>query len=134
MPQRDYQPIVKSGLIVIGTTAWMIDLVSNLTVVPAERYIIVVIGNTLLSIVLCAYVIAIDISRYSTGQALQLLPQTQLALWLVGMAAVLLATDGLRWFHPTVSAWVFVAVALTLVSWGGFIWLWQQLATGRKGG
>lgn len=131
MFQRDFQTVAKSSLLVVVTAISINYLVSTL---PADRSLVILVGHTVLLTVLGAFIVSIDFARYNEKRALGLLPQTQLALWLAGIVAVMLATDGVRWFDPNVVAWIFVVITLTLASRGGFVWLWHQLVARLKPG
>jgi hypothetical protein len=121
MIHRDLQAILKGAAVVIMTAAFL-----NSFALVKARSMTMLVGEGLLLLVLSAFVVSIDFSLFEM-KPLKLLPQTQLALWLVGIVAVILATNGLSFFVLDVPIWVFGVIALTVASRAGFVWLWDRL-------
>jgi hypothetical protein len=127
MLQRDLQIIVK-GIVLVVMTAVAIGYLT--LALPSDRLTgTILIGNVLLLVIIGSFILAIDFSRYGDKQALRLLPQMQLALWLVGMVSIILSTDGLSWFSPNVFSWILLVILLTFTSREGLVWLWRQVAS-----
>lgn len=122
MIQRDLTAIVKASLIV-GMTAVFI----RFELPVGQDATMILVGRTLLYAVFGTFLFAGDFS-FSEARPFRLLSQTQLVLWSVGLLAIILATDGLRWLEPTANFWIGTAILLTLMSHAGFVWLWHQVA------
>jgi len=138
MMRRDLEILAKSTLILAMTVGSLEPLFSS-TVPKGISMTSVLVGRLLLSVIFSALVLATDFLLLFGGAdrrpRLQLLPQTQLVLWIVGMGATMLATGGLRWFEPapSVAAWALAAILLTFSCQDGFRWLWQEVMSTWQG-
>ena len=128
MVQRDLKTVAKAALIVSMTAAFI-----RFDLPVGQAVTTIIVGRTLLGIVFGAFLFSGDFS-FSEARPFQLLPQTQLVLWGVGLLAIILATDGLRWLEPTVNFWIGTAIVLTIGSHAGFLWVWRQLVRKLMGG
>ncbi len=124
MDQReDLKTVIKAALLVAFTATFMrFDLPAG------QAALTILIGRTLLCIVFGTHLLSSEMSL-SEMRPSQLLPQTQLLLWGVGLLAIMLATDMLRWFEPTRNFWIGMALVLTFGSRAGFLWLWRRMTS-----
>lgn len=124
MKRQEVQIIVTSGTIVVAT---VIATYAVTTSIPAEHSIaVVLIGQTLLFTVFTASFLAQQIDDIGQS-ATQLRPQTQIALWIAGVAAIILATDMLEWFDVHPAFMLIILILLTGRFRNGFRWLLQRM-------
>jgi hypothetical protein len=123
MAHRDLQTILKASLVVVGTAAIM-----SFDLPQSSAGTAILIGRGLLSITFATMIISPEQLLPEPQPLTYPLPQTQLALWGLGLFAVLLATNGWQWLEPSRNFWIGMTIALTIGFHKGFVWLWHQLA------
>ncbi|NOX61574.1 MAG: hypothetical protein GXP42_06460 [Chloroflexi bacterium] len=121
MFRRDLETFLKSVFVVLGTGILFLtldpDLIARVQISPVQ-----LLGQTLLIIVFMTYFLSVE-TLFSSIWRHQLLPQTRLALWILGMMAIFLGTEGWRRSEPTVGYWLLTAALLTWLSRDGWRWL-----------
>jgi hypothetical protein len=125
--QRDLKTVVKATIMVLVIAGFMsFDLPHDQT-----RVVMILTGRVLLGIIIGSVAFSIDPS-FSEMRSPQLLPQTQLALWVVGLVAIVLATGGLQWLEPTANAWILTVIFMTFAFRAGFLWVWRRVTSNLR--
>ena len=126
MSRHDSNILIKSTLIITVTTS-MIQWTEH----RSQLNMSVLLGYVMICWVYGIFVISVDDVR-SKRWVFVLHPVTQLALWLIGLIGIWLATEGWRVVEPLPAPWIIIGVAFTVASKEGWKWLWHQVAVRQK--
>lgn len=121
MFRRDLETCLKSAFTVFGTGVLMLSMNPGL-LERASLSLPAILGQFTVIFAFMTFFLSVE-RLFSSDWRYQLLPQTQLALWLLGVGGVIVATEGWRRLDPTPTYWIFPVGMLTWLSRGGWRWL-----------
>lgn len=115
----DIKVVFRISVLVIIVTISTRDVILNIP--PPHSLLTVLVGRSLFWIALGP--LALLRSEERPMPRLPLVPQTQLALWALGVTGAILATDRLGWLYPHWLIWSMLLILHTFAYREGLRWL-----------